>query len=345
MRISEVTNVDELRRFMTEPTSGLIDMMRALEGDVMVLGGGGKVGPELVETLVRADTAAGGERTIHVADLFPDPAGVAPELIRALGCDVIQGDLTDRGFLDTLPDSPHVIFMVGLKFGSSKDYRMAFHINAVLPYLVGERYMESDIVAFTSANPYPHTPPADGGSKETDDLSPQGVYGWCIVARESALLTTQTKWPEQRLAFYRLAYAQHLGYGVLVDLAKMVAGGEEISLGMPYVNLISQRDAIDAALRLMGRCANPAAILNVAGPATRVREIVEKMGKLIGNEPNVLDDEGETALLANDDLCVDIFGPYRDGVEEMIEAAVRWVKADGEYWNKPTLFGRVKHVY
>ena len=345
MRMNEITNTDQLREFMTEPTPGLVKMMKGLKGDLMVLGGGGKVGPELVETIARADRQAGASRKINVADLFPQGGGVSPKQVSALGCEVVKGDLTDRKFLETLPDASHVIFMVGLKFGSSKDWRAAFHINCILPYLVGERYTAADIVAFTSANPYPHTPPAKGGARETDELAPQGVYGWGIVARESAFETTLLTNPRQKAAFYRLAYAQHLGYGVLIDLARMVKDGEEISLGMPYVNLISQRDAIDASIRLLSKCANPAFKMNVAGPPTSVRQIVEKLGKLIGRKPRLRDDEADTALLANDEQCVKLFGPYRDKVDEMIEAAANWVMAGGEYWNKPTLFGRVRHDY
>ena len=345
MKITDVADVAQLHQFMTTPTEGLVRMMKDLPGDIMVLGGGGKVGPELVETVVRANNDARTERTIHVADLFPEAATASERLVRDLGCNVIKGDLTDRAFLASLPDAPLIIFMVGLKFGSSKDWRAAFHINAILPYLVGERFTSSSIVAFTSANPYPHTPIEQGGSRESDELGPQGVYGWGIVARESALATTQLKNPQQKVAIYRLAYAQHLGYGVLVDLARMVAGGETISLGMPAVNLISQRDAIDASIRLLGHCANPAFVLNVAGPATPVREICRKLAGHIGKEPIFANDENDTALLANDELCRSLFGDYRDSVDDMIEAAAKWAMAGGEYWEKPTLFGRVKHVY
>ena len=345
MRITEVTTTDELRDFMTTPTDKLVAFMERQDGDVMVLGGAGKVGPELVETMVRANREAGAKGTVHVADLFPDGGAVSPEQIKQLGAEVIRGDLTDRAFLQSLPDVPNVIYMVGLKFVSSGDWRRAFHLNGILPYLVGERFATSSIVVFCSSNPYPHTPPAQGGSKETDGLDPQGVYGWGIVARESAFATTQLNSPAQKLCFYRLAYAQHLGYGVLVDLARMVRSGEPMSLAVPAVNLISQRDAIDVAIRALGLCANPPLVLNVAGPITRVRDIARRMGELMGREPEIADEEGDACVLANDALCIDLLGPYRDGADEMIEAAAKWVRGGGEYWDKPTLFGRLKHVY
>jgi len=345
VKFTEVKTTGQLREFMTTPTERLCQFSKVLKGDIMVLGGAGKVGPELVETIVRADSAAGVKRTIHVADLFPESDKVSPARLKELGAAVHRGDLTERSFLESLPEAPHVIFMVGLKFGTAKDWRRSFHINSVLPYLVGERYSTSKIVVFSSGNPYPHTPLEKGGSKESDELDPQGIYGWSIVARECSFATTQLKRAKQKLCFYRLAYAQHLGYGVLVDLARMVLAGEPISLGMPAVNLLSQRDSIDVAIRSLGHCANPPFILNVAGPVTRVRVIVEKMGKITGRTPKFADKESDTALVLNDELCQKHFGPYRDGVDEMIEAAAGWVIAGGEYWEKPTLFGRVKHDY
>ena len=100
---------------------------------------------------------------------------------------------------------------------------------------MGERFGTSAIVVFSSSNPYPGVAPQSGGCKETDPVEPDGVYGWTIVARESAFATSQMKSPAQKLCFYRLAYAQHLCYGVLVDLARMIWNGEPLSLAVPAV--------------------------------------------------------------------------------------------------------------
>jgi len=345
MRINEVKTMEQLRDFMTTPTEGLVGFMRRLEGGVMVLGAGGKVGPELVETFLRADKAAGVQHQVAVADLFPPGTEESRSRFEELGLDIYAGDLTERSFLKSLPDFPNVIYMPGIKFGSSKDWPKAFHLNSILPYLVGERYSESAIVVFSSGNPYPHTKLDYGGSREGDELAPQGVYGWGIVARECSFTVTSQKFPRQRICFYRLFYAQHLCYGVLVDLARMVMNGEPISLAMPAVNLISQRDSIDVALRCLEHCKNPPFVLVVAGPILRVRDIVERLGELLGKKPNIVGEEPDKASLGNDALSVELFGPYRDGPDEMIEAAANWVASGGENWGKPTMFGRVNHVY
>lgn len=345
MNIAEITNSTELRQYMTAPTDGVIATMKKVEGDILVLGGSGKMGPELTEMIMRADAVAGIRRKVTVASTFSNPADRTVELFGELGVRVLKGELTDTAFLQTLPDAPNVVYMPGFKFGSSNNWEKAVHVNCILPYTVGERYPESRIVVFSSANPYPLTVPGSGGSREGDTLDPKGIYGWSIVARESAFAITARKHPGQSACYYRLAYAQHLAYGVLVDLARSILDGKEISLSVPYVNLVSQRDANDRAIRALEMCANPPAILNVSGPSFPVREIAHALGAKLGREPLLVGEEPARALITNDGLCVERFGPYHDAVEDIMTAAVNWVKNSGDYWGKPTKFGEVKREY
>ncbi len=343
MKITDIRTSEQLTDFMTTPTDKLVALAKNLKGDLMVLGAGGKMGPDVMETVARADEDAGVTRRLAAVDLaFEDSVKARFD---ELGADLHAGDLTDRQFLQSLPDAPYIIYMAGTKFGTSKDWRKTFHLNCILPYLVGERFRNSNIVAFTSGNPYPHTPPAEGGCREDAQLAPHGVYGWSIVARESAFATTAIAAPSQKLCFFRLMYAQHLAYGVLVDLARMVWAGEAVSLEMPAVNLISQRDAVDVAIRALSRCANPALVLNCAGPITPVREIVLKLAERMGKQPKFAGQERDRALIANDELARSTFGEYRDAPQDMIAAAAAWVMRGGESWGKPTLFGRVTGGY
>ncbi len=346
--ISEVATVEQLGEFMSEPAAGLVEMMPGLTGDVMVLGADGKMGPELVETMVRADRqAAMVGRSIMAAGLFfTDSGRVARERFEAeLGVRTFPGDLTDEAALLELPDAENVIFMIGFKFGSAGDPGKAILLNSILPSHVAMKYDSSRFVIFSSGNPYPHTLPGQGGSREGDVLSPQGLYGYSIAAREAAFTLSAHGHSEQKHCFYRLMYSQHLCYGVLVDLARMIRDGEPISLEMPYVNLISQRDAVDRAIRGLQIADNPPVVLNVAGPITSVRELCQSLGEHLGKAPVFAGEEAPDALIANDDFCLDTFGPYRDGVDEMLEAAARWVSRGGEYWDLPTLFGRADHMY
>ena len=57
-------SVDALENFMTTPSQALIDDLAAIDGDILVLGVGGKMGPTLAGLAKRA---APGKRVIGVA--------------------------------------------------------------------------------------------------------------------------------------------------------------------------------------------------------------------------------------------------------------------------------------
>ena len=345
MNLAEIRTSRQLREFMSAPTDGVIDCVRKVKGDILILGGSGKMGPELTEMIVRADSIAGIKRTISVASTFSNPRERTVELFAEIGVNVFKGELTDTEFLGRLPDAENVIHMPGFKFGSSDNWEKAVQVNCILPYLVGEKYRDSRIVVFSSANPYAYTDREAGGSKEGDALDPKGIYGWSIVARESAFAITAKRHPVQSSCFYRLGYAQHLAYGVVVDLVKYILEEKEISLSVPYVNLVSQRDANDRAIRALEICSNPPSILNVSGPAVAVRDIAGKLGEMLGKKPLLVGEEPQLCQVINDDFCVRRFGKYNDTLEDIMTAAVKWVKNNGEYWGKPTKFGEVNRKY
>jgi nucleoside-diphosphate-sugar epimerase len=345
VKINEITNDRQLREFMSTPTGGVIDCVRSVRGDILILGGSGKMGPELAEMLVRADAIAGIKRSISVASTFSNPREKLEQLFVELGIKVFKGELTDAEFLKRLPQAENVIYMPGFKFGSSGNWEKAVQVNCILPYQVGEQYTNSRIVVFSSANPYAYTKVETGGSKEGDVLDPKGIYGWSIVARESSFAITARRHPAQTACYYRLTYAQHLAYGVIVDLARYILEGKEISLSVPYVNLLSQRDANERAIRALEICSNPPSMLNVSGPVYAVREIAAKLGEMLDKKPILVGEEPELCQVINDGFCVKRFGPYHDTLEDIMTAAVNWVKNDGNYWGKPTKFGEVKREY
>ena len=330
---------------MSSPTDGVVDCVRIVKGDILILGGSGKMGPELTEMIVRADAIAGVRRTLSVASTFSNPKEKTAELFEGLGVRVFKGELTDTAFLSRLPGAENVIYMPGFKFGSSDNWEKAVQVNCILPYLVGEKYRDSRIVVFSSTNPYAFRTLESGGSKEGDPLDPRGIYGWSIVARESAFAITARKHPAQRSCYYRLTYAQHLAYGVIVDLANYILQGREISVSVPYVNLVSQRDANDRAIRAFEICSNPPAMLNVSGPVVAVRDIAGKLGEMLGKKPVLVGEEPGLCQVIDDEYCVKRFGRYHDTIEDLLTAAVNWVKSNGEYWGKPTKFGEVRREY
>ena len=65
--------------------------------------------------------------------------------------------------------------------------------------------------------------------------------------------------------------------GVLHDIARWIWEGQPVPLNVPVFNCIWQRDANEAALRALTRCARPPTILNVAGPETiSVRSVAQR---------------------------------------------------------------------
>ncbi len=344
MEFRDIRNTAELFKFMTTPSQGLVNSLSRLgSGDMMVLGGSGKMGKELVGLLQNADQINGVSRRLMVASTFSKAQDL--QEFESTGVACYQGDLSNEQFLDSLPDAPYVVYMIGLKFGSNNDWRRAFQMNSIVPYLVGRKYKDSSMVVFSSGNPYPHTDINGTGCSETHQLDPLGVYGWSIVARESSFRTAALENPRQRISIFRLMYAQHLQYGVLIDLARMIMDEEPISLEMPAVNLISQRDANEVALKSFEQCNQMGWTVNAAGPVWKVRELVTSLAEYLGITPQTVGPEGEKALLADDSLARNTFGPYRDSSEQMIEAAAKWVLEGGDYWDKPTMFGKVAHDY
>lgn len=301
------------------------------------------MGKELVGLVQQADKLNGIDRHIMVASTFSSDEDLTD--LEKLGVRCYKGDLSGEEFLESLPDAPFVVYMMGFKFGSSGDWRRSFHMNSVVPYLVGRKYIKSSIVVFSSGNPYPHTPRHGYGCKESDGFSPTGIYGWSIVARESSFQTTAMQHPDQRISIFRLMYAQHLQYGVLVDLARMIMSNEPISLEMPAVNLISQRDANEVALKSFEKCSREGWVVNAAGPVWQVKDVVELLAAHLEESPRYQGSEAGTALLADDSLAIENFGEYQDSCHDMIEAAASWVLNSGDYWDKPTMFGKVRHDY
>src|SRR5262245_14377243 len=101
-RFRDVAHLEEV---MTTPSAELVSELSKLDGDLIILGVGGKIGPTLARLAKRA---APQKRIIGVARF--SEKGLR-ESLTASGIECIAADLLDRAQIDALPKLPNVIFM------------------------------------------------------------------------------------------------------------------------------------------------------------------------------------------------------------------------------------------
>ncbi len=331
-----VRDLDHLEDLLSEPTPGVVDTMRRLDGDVIVLGVGGKMGPSLARMAKRASDAAGARRRVIGVSRFSSPD--LPRQLNGWGVETIAGDLLEQADLDRLPDVPNVVFMAGMKFGSTGQQARTWAMNTFLPGMVARKYARSRIVAFSTGNVYPMTPVTLGGSIEADDPSPNGEYGQSCLGRER-IFEHFSRTQGTPTSIIRLNYATEMRYGVLVDLARRVSAGETIDLSMGNLNCIWQADANAASLRSFDAAATPPFVLNVTGPETlSVRRTCEDFARLMKKDVAFTGAESPIAYLNNAGLMLKLYGYPRVAPQQMIEWTADWVSRGGASLGKPTHF-------
>jgi nucleoside-diphosphate-sugar epimerase len=170
-RIEDEAQLEDL---LSSPPPAVVELFGRLAGGLAIVGGAGKIGPSLVRMACRARRLAKRRLTITVIDRFPDP--VVRKAMENLGARTVACDLLDPSAVDALPDSPNVIYMAGMKFGTTKRPALTWAINGLVPTYVARRYARSRIVAFSTGCVYALTPAGSGGSVESDPLEPPGEY-------------------------------------------------------------------------------------------------------------------------------------------------------------------------
>jgi len=335
---ASIRDLDHLEDLLSEPSDGVIDTCRRLDGDVIVLGVGGKMGPSLARMLRRASDAAGSQRRIIGVSRFAGGSSPLQKQLNAWGIETLSCDLLDEASLDKLPDVPNVVYMAGMKFGSSGQQALTWAMNSFLPGMVCRKFRRSRIVAFSTGNIYALTPVAGGGAAESGDTNPVGEYGMSALGRERIFEHFSRTW-NIPVSIIRLNYAVEMRYGVLVDIATKVWRGETIDLSMGVLNAIWQADANAHSIQSFDHAASPPRVLNVTGPETlSVRSISQSLGRILGKEPRFTNAEADTALLNNAGLSHRLFGYPRVPVEQVLAWTADWVSKGGASLAKPTHF-------
>lgn len=326
-------SAEELDAFQTAPSQALKDDLQDVDGDIIILGAAGKMGPTLARL---ARNAAPQKRIVGVAR-FSD-ANVRSQM-EDWGIETIQADLLDEEQVNALPKLKNVIFMAGMKFGASGNQPLTWAMNTHCPALIASAFRQSRIIAFSTGNIYPLVDVYHQGADEETPPGPRGEYAQSCLGRERIFqYFSQLHSTPGRL--FRLNYAIDLRYGVLHDLATRLQQGQTIDLTpMGHVNVIWQGDANAQALRSLKHCTDPTSPINVSGPETlSVRWLVHELADRLGIEPRLTGDEAGSAWLTNSAAATRLFGYPTVPVSIMLDWVCDWVARDMPSFNKPTKY-------
>jgi hypothetical protein len=317
---------------LCRPSQALIDDLKKVDGDIMILGVAGKMGPTLAGL---AKAALPDRRIIGVARF--SEAGVEAWL-NARGVETIHCDLLAEAALNALPKAPNVIFMAGRKFGAEGNLALTWAMNAHVPALVAEAFRTSRIVAFSTGCVYPFVAVDGKGADETVAPNPPGEYAQSCVGRERMFEYFSRNYSTPGRLF-RLNYAIDMRYGVLHDIARKVLTGTPIDVSIGHVNFIWQGDASAQALRCLAHCDTPTSPINVSGhEILAVRDLAAKFGKLFGRAPVITGKEEPTAWLTNTSQAVKLFGLPIVGTAQLIVWTADWVARSMPSLGKPTKY-------
>ena len=143
----------QLESYLSEPTDEVIAALAALEGDILILGVGGKMGPTLAKQAKRAIDSAGITKSVIGVSRFSIPG--VQENLQAAGIETIAADLLSEKSLKNLPNIENVILMAGRKFGSTGNESLTWAMNGYMPGRVTDKFRNSRLVVFSTGKRLP----------------------------------------------------------------------------------------------------------------------------------------------------------------------------------------------
>ncbi len=332
----QITSEEQLDEILTRPSAKLTEFVKTLSSPLIVLGAGGKMGPTLAVLAKRAAESANHPLEVIAISRFSDSR--TREWLEARQVETISCDLLDARALEALPDGQAIIYLVGLKFGTASNPSATWAMNTIAPARVAGRYRGVPIVALSTGNVYPLSEVGQGGSFETNPLTPLGEYANAAVGRER-IFEFFSRRDHTPLALLRLFYAVELRYGVLVDIARRVHANEPIDLTNGHFNCIWQGDANEMALRALSLVASPPSVWNLCRPEIlSVRAVATQLGHLLEQPPKFVGTEATTALLGNSGPLCEKLGDPSLSLETMLVWIADWIKAGGRNLDRPTHF-------
>jgi dTDP-4-dehydrorhamnose reductase len=332
-----IQTVEELEESLSRPTLGVLKTLEAIDGDVMILGAAGKMGPTLSRMVRRAlDTIGQRKRRVFAISRFSSKE--TRHSLEQHGVETYVCDLLSSKDIQSLPSAPNVLFLAGQKFGTSDAPDLTWAMNTLVPSYVAERYRDSRIVAFSTGCVYPLLPADGPGAKEEDMLGPPGDYANSCVGRERVFSFFSKKFKTPVLLF-RLCYAIELRYGVLSDIANRIMFGSPVDVSMGVVNVIWQGDANARAIESLAYTTSPPTALNVTGlERVSVRALATRFGELMNRQPVFVGEESDKAWVWDANRSYQLFGEPIVSLDEMMIAVSEWTLAGGPLLGKPTHF-------
>lgn len=334
---------EKLDELLSQPSDALTEDIKKIDGDIMVLGAGGKMGPTLCTLVKNAIRRAGIDKRVIAVSRFTDP--IAAELLHKNGVETISCDLLDTDKLRALPDVKNIIYMAGRKFGTDGAEWQTWAMNATLPAFVAEKFKGANFVVFSSGNIYPIVPLSSGGCTEADRVGPIGEYAMSCLARERAFEYAAHQYGS-KVFIYRLNFAVDLRYGVLYDMARKILDGTPIDITTPALNCIWQGSANEIAIRGLLHAQSPAKIMNVTGPEiVSIRKAAKELAGYLGKEAIFEGNAGTDAYLNDASEAMETFGYPAVSIKTLIRWQAEWILDGGRALGKPTHFEERKGSY
>ncbi|MHC4872233.1 MAG: NAD-dependent epimerase/dehydratase family protein [Planctomycetota bacterium] len=328
---------EQLEELFAVPSDGLVEDIAKLEGDIMILGAGGKIGPSMAKLAANAIKEAGIDKKIIAVDLaFNDEA--RKKELEAMGIELVCCDLLDEKAVAKLPDVKNILYLAGMKFGSTGNEAKLWAMNVYMPGMIASRFRESNLVEVSSGNVYGLNNVLHGGATEDMDVYPMGEYAISVQGRERMFehFSRSCGTPS---TCARLFYAIDMRYGIINDIAMKMLDGQTIDISMGNFNCIWQGDANDQILRCLNICDTPPKYINITGPEiVSLRWLVKRLSELLEIEAKTEGEEAIDCILGNTAEATRRFGYPRVALDQMVIWCANWAKKGGTTLGKPSKF-------
>src|SRR5690554_5379196 len=111
-----MNELEYLEKELLKPSVDLLNDIAKIDGDIMFLGVGGKMGPSMAKLAKEAIDTAGLDKKVIGVSRFSDDS--LRQELNSHGIETISADLLNESDLNNLPDVKNIIYLAGHKFGS-----------------------------------------------------------------------------------------------------------------------------------------------------------------------------------------------------------------------------------